>query len=205
MFIVLEGIDGAGGETQTRLLVEFLEKMGIQTKVLSYPNPESPIGKIIYDYLNKRFELSPDVQMSLYATDMLLDRESINAALKDDVVVIANRYFLSTLAYQCGVKGVPEKDGLDFASLMRLPVPDLVIFIDISHETSVRRKYHEKGNLDRHEEDKDFLKRVRESYLNLVDKKIFTNEWIVVDGEKSIEDVAAEIREIVAGKLEIDS
>lgn len=206
ILIVFEGVDGAGGETQTKLLVKFLLSRKKETEVLSYPNPESPIGKIIYDYLNKKLELSPNVQMSLYATDMALDREKIITALEKNKVVIANRYFLSTLAYQCGAKGVPLKRGLEFAKIMNLPVPDIVIYLDISPETSLRRKFGEKKRqnkkLDRHEEDQAFLAKVREAYKNLVKEKVFAKEWAVVDAEKNIEAVATDVQKIVLEKLE---
>lgn len=201
LFIVLEGLDGSGGETQTERLVEFLHSRGKETEVLTYPNPKSPFGKIIYDYLNKKIELSPDAQMSLYATDMALDREKINAALQQGKIVIATRYFLSTLAYQCGAKGVPLEKAVEFANMLKLPVPDLVICLDISPQTSMKRKFGEHKKLDRHEESKALLAKVREAYRNLANNKVFAKEWVVVDSEKSIESVAAEVQKIVLGKL----
>lgn len=201
LFCVIEGLDGAGGGTQTKLLVRFLHKHGRETVVLSYPNPKSPIGKIIYDYLNKKAEFSPDVQMALYGTDMALDREKIHAALQAGKVVVADRYYLSTLAYQCGVKGVPLKKALEFAELMRLPVPDVVIYLDVSPETSIKRKSGEQKILDRHEEDKALLTKVRAAYKSLAKNNTFAKEWAVVDAEKSIEEVAADVQRIVLSKL----
>lgn len=202
MFVVLEGLDGSGGGTQTKRLVKTLHKHGRETVVLSYPNPKSPIGKIIYDYLNKKAEFSADVQMSLYGTDMALDREKIQAALQAGKVVIADRYYLSTLAYQCGVKGVPLDKAIEFAKLMRLPVPDVVIYLDVRPETSIKRKSGENKTLDRHEEDKAFLTKVRDAYKKLAKNKVFAKEWATVDAEKSIQQVAADIQRIVMSKLE---
>ena len=82
MFIVIEGIDGSGGETQSKKLVEFLEAKGREVVTLTYPNPESPIGKILYDFLDKRIELKPDVQAALYVADFALDREKIADAIQ---------------------------------------------------------------------------------------------------------------------------
>lgn len=202
MFVVIEGIDGAGGETQTKRLIEFLHSREKETEFVNYPNPESLIGKIIYDFLDKKIDITPDVQFSLYATDMALDRERINAALRAGKVVIADRYLLSALAYQCGAKGFSLERGLEFAKLLNLPVPDIVILLDISVGTSIKRKSGENKKLDRHEEDKAFLEKVREGYQNLAKNKIFAKEWVVVDGEKSIEDVASEVQKIVLDKLE---
>lgn len=204
LFVVIEGLDGSGGETQTKRLVEFLHSRGKETEVLTYPNPKSPIGKIIYDYLNKKIEMSPDVQMCLYATDMALDREKINASLQKGKIVVATRYFLSTLAYQCGAKGVPIEKALKFAKLIELPVPDIVIYLDVSPETSIKRKSGENEKLDRHEEDRVFLAKVGEAYQNLAKNKVFAKEWVIVDAEKNIEEVAARVQKIVLSKLESD-
>lgn len=201
LFCVVEGLDGAGGETQTKRLVELLKNKGKEIVVLSYPNPESSIGKVIYSYLNKEINLKPDVQMALYVADFALDREKINAALQSGKVVVADRYFLSTLAYQCGVKGVPLEKALEFAKLMRLPVPDVVIYLDVSPETSIKRKSGENKTLDRHEEDKTLLAKVREAYQTLAKNKTFGKAWFVVDGEKSIQEVAADVQKIVLEKI----
>jgi len=197
LFIVFEGIDGAGTETQSNLLIKFLNKNEKEAELIKYPDYEGPIGQLIQDFLHKKFNFSPDVQFSLYATDMLKDRERILKALKDGKIVIADRYFTSTLAYQSITQGFPLDKGIKFAEIFDLPKPDLVIFLDISPDTSVRRKFKEKKTLDRHESDKDFLGRVRESYFNLIKNEVFAKKWIVINGEKTIEEVETEIHDIV--------
>jgi len=200
-FCVLEGIDGAGGETQSKLLKEFLEKKNFRVEVIKYPDYSGPIGQIIHKFLHKEFEFSPAVQFSLYATDMVKDKEKILDAIKNKKIVVADRYIYSTLSYQSLVKGFKLEDGLKFVEIFDLPKPNLVIFLDVGPETSIKRKYKEKKNLDRHEADKGFLKKVREAYKNLAKNKIFAKEWIVVDGEKSIEEVAKKIQKIVISRL----
>jgi dTMP kinase len=199
-FIVLEGIDGAGGETQSKLLLKCLADKGMKVEFFSYPNPNSPVGKLIYEFLNKKFELDVQVQFLLYTTDFLLDKEKILSALKDNKVVISDRYFTSTLAYQC-TKGFPLEKGLELAKLLELPVPDLVILLDIPAEISLKRKLKEKSKLDRHEEDKLYLENVRETFKKLVRGKLFAKEWVIVDATRSIEEVFAEIRTIVEKHL----
>jgi len=199
-FVVIEGIDGAGGETQSKLLKQFLEKKGKKVELVKYPDYEGPIGKLIHDFLHKKFDISSEVQFCLYASDMVKDKEKIKKALKEGKIVIADRYLTSTLAYQT-LKGFPLDKGLEFAKLFELLTPDLVIFIEISPETSIKRKFKEKNNLDRHEANKDFLRKVNESYHNLIENKIFAKEWIVIDGEKPIEEVAKKIQKIVLSRL----
>ena len=201
LFIVIEGLDGSGGETQTKHLVEFLNNKGRETVVVSYPNPESPVGKVIYDYLNKQIELKPDEQMGMYIIDFALDREKIRKALADGKIVIANRYLFSTLAYQCGGKGVEMEKAMLLAEAMDLLLPDVVILLDITKETSMVRKSKENDALDRHEEDAQLLGKVREIYQNLAAERTFAKEWFVLNGEKSVAEVTSEIQQIVSEKL----
>ena len=202
LFIVLEGIDGSGTETQSKLLKEFLDKKGKKTELIKYPDYDGPIGKLIHDFLHNKFDLPPDVQFSLYATDMLKDKDRILNGLKEGRIIIADRYFTSTIAYQSMTKGFSLEKGIKFAELFDLPKPDLVIFLDISPKTSTERKLKEKKVLDRHEADEAFLEKVRESYLELIERKIFAKRWFIIDGERSIEDVAGKVQEIVMKELE---
>jgi len=201
LFVVIEGLDGSGGETQTRHLVEFLKNKGRESVVVSYPNPDSPVGKVIYDYLEKRIELRPDEQMGMYIIDFALDREKIRKALEEGKVVIANRYLFSTLAYQCGGKGVKMEKAMLLAQAMDLPLPDIVLLLDITKETSIARKSRENDSLDRHEEDAELLGKVRDVYKNLADQKTFAKEWFVLNGEKGIAEITSEIQQIVSAKL----
>jgi len=80
-FIVIEGIDGAGGETQSKLLLKYLSDRGKKVEFFSYPNPNSPVGKLIYEFLGKKFDLEPATQFLLYTSDILLDKEKILSAI----------------------------------------------------------------------------------------------------------------------------
>ena len=195
--IVIEGIDGAGGETQTRLLVEFLKSNGKNVSAISYPEYSGGIGNLISDFLHKKYDFAADVQFALYAADMVKDRQKISDFISNGGIVIANRYLTSTLTYQT-IKGFEIEKGLKFAEIFELPVPDMVIFVDIDADTSMRRKMGEKNNLDRHESDRQLLESVRARYLELADRNIFAKEWKVIDGTKSIEEVAKEIQQIVS-------
>jgi dTMP kinase len=195
-FIVIEGIDGAGIETQSRMLIDFLKKKGIGVESIDYPGYDNPVGKFIKDFLYKKFDLIPDVQALLYAADMINDKEKIKNSLKQGRYVIGTRYFTSTLAYQ-GLNGVPRERLLKFADLFEMPKPELVIYLRISPETSVSRKKKEKKNaIDRFESDKEYLKRVDESYDYLIKNNVFSN-WYVIDGEKPKEDVFEQVKRVL--------
>jgi dTMP kinase len=194
-FIVIEGIDGAGGETQSRLLFNYLKKQKKPVEKLSYPDYQGPIGKLIHQFLHKEYNFSPEVQFLLYFTDFLKDKDKIEKWRKENKVIISDRYFTSTLAYQ-GQKGFSINKAQKIFKIFDLPVPDLIIYLKISAETSIRRKFKEKRSLDRHEADKKFLEKLSKFYEKLIKNQIFS-KWVIVDGERSVEEVAKEIREIV--------
>lgn len=197
-FIVLEGLDGAGGSTQIAKLHAFLLKKGLDVERLSYPDYSSPIGQMLLkmlrdkEFRSKGVNFTPALQFLLFAADMVKDSERIADWIERGKTVIADRYFTSTLAYQSAM-GFPVKRGLEFAEMFRLPRPDMIIYLKIRPETSGTRKRQE-GSLDWFEEDGKFLSKVAEEYDHLAKGGIF-GEWKVVDAEKGIEEVARKVAE----------
>lgn len=190
--IVIEGIDGAGCGTQAELLKEKLnEKFSQPVLHIRYPNYNSPVGVTIHKFLHEELNLNPDMQFFIYSLDMLKDMNEIKKALDEGRMVLADRYFTSTLAYQCS-QGFPLEKALKFAELFDFVKPDLIIYLKVSTETSMQRKKMEKNNLDLFEKDLEFKKKVSKKYDELANKNIF-GKWFVVDAEKTIEEVANEI------------
>lgn len=195
MLVVIEGIDGAGGEIQSKLLLRFLKKKGIPAARLTYPDYSGPIGRLIHEYLHKKFELSVDMQFLLHFADRLQSQERIRKLLQEGRMVICDRYFTSILAYQ-GLAGFPLDKALRFAEMFGIRKPDIVIFLRVSPETSMKRKRGEKKDLDRNEADRALLGRVAKFYEGLVEKQIF-GKWVAVDGEKPVQEVFEEIRKVL--------
>lgn len=191
-FIVIEGIDGAGGGTQTKLLLNFLEKEKITVTKLTYPDYSGPIGKLIHQFLHKKYEFLPATQFLLYFLDFLKDKEKIKKWQKQGRIIIADRYFTSTLAYQYQ-KGISLKNALKIAQIFELPKPELVIYLKISPQVAIKRKFKEKNSLDRHEVDKKFLEKVAKFYEKLIKSQIF-GRWITIDGERPIKEVFSQIK-----------
>ncbi len=195
-FIVLEGIDGAGGSTQANRLASLLLKKGYEIEKLAYPDYTTPIGQLLLkmlrdkEFRSKGIEFTPELQFLLFAADMAKDSDKIAEWLEGGKVVLADRYFPSTLAYQ-SVMGFPLKRGLDFAELFHLPRPDYIIYLRISAETSGKRKKQE-GSLDWFEEDAEFLSKVAKAYEHLAKNSVF-GEWKVVDAERTVSEVASEV------------
>ena len=194
--IVLEGIDGCGKGTQTKLLSEFLSNKGHSVVCKRYPEYGKPIGDLINEWLHsKEYDFNANTQTLLYFADFVKDDEELENNLKNGKIVISDRYFTgSTVVYQ-KIKGVPLEKMLNLEKFFELKKPDVVIYIRISPETSFKRKSKQK-ELDRHEKDKIFLNKVFENYEERAKDNIFC-KWEIVDGEQPIEKVTEDILNII--------
>ena len=201
-FIVIEGIDGCGKGTQTKLLSDFLSQKE-EIFVNKYPEYGKPLGDLIDAWLHKKHEYNAEMQTLLYFSDFFKDKEIVESYLKSGKMVVVDRYFTTTIVYQ-RMKGVPLEKILNLAELFELPKPDICILLKISPETSLSRKGKEKGsaNLDRHEEDKVFQTTVANGFDEVAANNTFC-EWITIDGERSAEEVFKEIKEILNKKFGI--
>ncbi len=159
MFIVFEGIDGAGTTTHSRLLAEWLTRVCGRECELTFQPSSGPIGAMIKQALkgNGAFEPHPLVMAHLFMADRQehLNRV-IEPALAQGKTVICDRYNYSTLAYQ-GVE-LPLEWLAETSKFFRQP--DLVIFLDIERI----KKDGRGGEIYEYE---DFLNKVRENYLNI--------------------------------------
>ena len=201
--VVFEGVDGAGTETQSKLLLKHFTDKKIPTERIFYPDYEGALGKLIRQFLDKKKDLSPEMQFMLYAGDMVKDKEKIASWLKQGKIVISDRYFNSTIVYQ-GLRGFKLKNALRFSRDFGIPKPDVVIFLRISPQESARRKLGENGSLDRHEEDRLFLERVNNSYREMAMDNVF-GQWFIVDGEKPKAEVFREVLSVLRGTRVIRS
>lgn len=200
-FIVLEGIEGCGKGTQTKLLSDFLSKYGVINR--RYPDYGRPIGDLLDGWLHKKYDLTPDTQVMLYFADFIKDKELVENSVKDGKMMIDDRYLTSTIVYQ-HIKGIPLDKVLKLAELFELPKPDICIYIRISPETSFKRKLAQKGasSMDRHEEDKKFLEGLFEGYEKMAKDNVFC-DWAIIDGEKPVEQVFKDIVELLNKKFGI--
>jgi dTMP kinase len=191
MFIVFEGIDGSGTETWSKYTVKFLNEKGYKTSWFEFPDYKSPWGKIIRSFLNNEVELSTETQFLTYATDIFKDTNSIKKEINEKYV-IADRYVISTMAYQCA-RNFSEKTALDFFKILNFPKPDYIILLLTSIDESMRRKIGEHGKLDRHEKDRDLLEKVTNNYLKYAKEKYFSDKWIIINANADLEHVEKEI------------
>lgn len=202
-FISLEGIEGTGKSTQTRLLTEYLQQAG-RTVVRTAEPGGTPISLKIRELLLSldSKEMDPVTELLLYnASRVQHIREVIGPALARGEIVISDRFSDSTLAYQGYGRGIDRKmiDALDAIATKGMR-PDLTILLDIDVETGLKRN-REINKRDRLElEDVDFHENVRKGFLEIAAKDPNRIRVIACDG--SVETVHEKIKDSVAAFLQ---
>ena len=111
---------------------------------------------------------------------MLRKRDQIINELKENYIIIMDRYFNSTIAYQCA-KGFDFEAAKSVVSLLKLPYPNIVIYHDLSVHESIRRKSNQKIDIDRFEKDAKYLTMVSNLYQKMRIDNFPTKNWIIVD------------------------
>lgn len=192
---MIEGLDGAGGQSQTDLLKEYFSGNNISSVFVKSPDYDHPVGQLISDYLNEKFELSNDQAFLVFAMDVLNSVPKIETGLKDGKIVIADRYITSTIAYHCS-RGFSFEDAVKLVEVLKYPKADVIIFIDIKPETSMERKMGEHGKLDKYEKKIEFLRKVRESYMRGIKENVL-GKWVVINGERSKKEVHEDILKVI--------
>jgi dTMP kinase len=205
MFITFEGPEGSGKTTQIRLLVEWLRERGYDVVLTREPGGTdigNQIRAVLHDPQNTAMDAGAEIL--LYSADRAQHvAQRIRPALAAGKIVVSDRYADSTLAYQ----GYGRR--LDMQSLRAITAfatgvltPDLTLYLDITSEEGLRRKQKggdEWNRLDA--ESSEFHRRVRAGYLELAAQE--PHRWAVIDGDRSVEEVQAEIRARVAEMLGI--
>jgi len=190
MFIVIEGIDGAGCETQAKLVFEKLQKAGQKVFLQKYPHYDTPVGKKIKDFLYKNEKMTADEQFKLYTMQFIDDRPLI-IKKRTEGIFIADRFFTTTLCFQT-LEGYDEKKALEYAKNQRIEIPEMVFYLDVRPEIAAKRKFGEDKVLNFREKDLAFMQKTYVKYDELVKRQVWT-KWIRVDGERSPEEIAEEI------------
>ncbi len=186
ILIAIEGIDGSGKTTQSKLLFKALKERGYNV-VLSHEPTEGRFGREIREKL-RRNHIAPEKAYELFVMDRKEHIENkIKPALDNGAIVIIDRYFISTIAYQ-GAAGVSIskilEDHKQFA-----PIPDLVIILDIPVEEADKRLSNKSKDL--FENNMNYLRKVREIYLNM--KNFLNTNIIIINALRPVEEIHKEI------------
>ena len=189
MLINLEGIDGCGKSTQTKLLQKKLEELGENTVILKEPT-NGPHGQKLWDVLHGKRKATNEEILEFF----ILDRkqhvnEKVQPALGDGTIVLMDRYYYSSMAYQ--VAG-----GLDVEYIRNkhnfAPDPDIVLIFDLPVSTALERV---RGHSEADEfEKEEHLEKVREAYLNLESDPLVR----IVDSTRTPEEIFEEVWRLVS-------
>lgn len=213
--IVLEGIDGSGKETQASLLEKKLEEKGREVMHISFPDYESPSSALVKMYLKGDFGKNPE-DVNPYAASLFyaVDRfASYRMKWKDFYqkggIIIADRYTTSNMVHQM-TKYEDKKARKDFLSWLEkteyeeleLPVPDLVILLDIPlrvSENLVKERARQGGSMDIHEQHLDYLRKCHDAYQELVSLYGWKRIPCTEEGKlRTIEDIGKDVEKAAA-------
>lgn len=190
-FIVLDGPDGCGKSTQTKLLVQWLTERGVRVETFREPGGTAIGEKIREILLNpEHITMSTQTEVMLYmAARVQLWAERIAPALRDRKCVVLDRWLCSTCAYQGHAGGFGVDNIVKLAGdCLEKPWADLTIILDINLETAAGRLDR---NLDRMEQKGDsYHRKVRQGFLKLADE---IDGFVVVDAAADIGTVHANV------------
>lgn len=222
--IVIEGTDCSGKETQSNLLIEKLKKESIRIEKFSFPNYNSPTGKIIGGpYLGKSYicegwfeegapNVDPKVSALYYAADRLYNIDKIKFLLENGVNVILDRYVFSNMAHQGGkIENEKERnemyewlENLEF-NLLNLPKPDIGVFLHMPFECSLELKKNREEELDQNELDKNHLINAENAYKEVAKKyNFYTIECNEGTRIKTIEEINEDLYNHIINKIKAD-
>ena len=216
--IVIEGLDGSGKATQTKMLYEALEGRVRELKMLSFPCYDDDSSVLVKMYLLGEFGSDPN-DVNCYAASMFFSADRYASYKKSwqkeynlGYVLLADRYTTSNAVYQTGKLNRKEWDKYlewlsDFEyNLLGIPEPDTVIYLDMPPEISwnlmTKRNDGDETKRDIHEMDIGFQQNSREAALYCATKQ----NWRIVkcekDGEiRDVEDIAKEVLAIVEERI----
>ncbi len=203
--VVLEGVEGAGKTTQVRRLAAALEAMHAPVLTVREPG-QTPIGdKVRTIVLHDSYEMAPRTEALLYmASRAELCERVVRPALASGTTVIADRFFLSTYAYQAAGRGLPETEVRAANSFATGGlVPDLTVLLELSSAEGLRRAAQRAAHDRIERASADFHARVADAFARSADR-----EWqrahpeagpiAVVSAEGSEADVFARVWECVS-------
>lgn len=213
MFIAIEGIDGVGKYTQSKILVGTLNNVKCPASLVSFPDYTSTTGIAIKQYLDREEswlnfahpQAIPFVAAALFASNRIEYMATHADKLKSTVVF--NRYVLSNAVYQAANMYTPAEQAMlsawivdyEFNKLM-LPKPDLVIILDLPVEISMSLVSKRQKNLDAYESNEDMLRFCRQEYLSMAAQESYGLNYAVIDCAspvtrqiRSIGDIAGDV------------
>lgn len=202
MFLVLEGIDGAGKGRQRLEITKLLQKKFPQIVSIEFPDHQGVIYKeIIKPALLEKISIPKQAWFPAFALDQILYQDKILKAKEHKSNhFICDGYYTTNIVYNSIVNEyLSLEKSLQFAKDFSINEADLNIFIDVDPEIALSRKKIEPGHeqgLDVNERDMQKQNKLRQAYLRMAKENIF-GKWEVVPGNGSIEEVTSMIMKLL--------
>ena len=210
---VIDGTDGSGKQTQFEKLEKRLTKDGIDYKVVSFPNYESPSSSLVKMYLSGEFgknakDVSPYIASSFYAADRYATfKKGYKEYYDNGGIILADRYTTANMVHQAGkiADKTERKKFLDWLcdfefNMYGLPVPTEVFFLNMPVEKSLEliknreNKFTHQAQKDIHESDLNHLIDAYNAACDVAKKYNWYEIKCIKDGKiRSIEDIHEEI------------
>jgi len=203
-FIVLEGVDGAGTTTHTRILQEALSKRGLPVRATREPS-DGPVGVLIRQILTGRCVVpglhgsrppSWTTMALLFAADRVDHIEAeIVPNMMDGVTIISDRYDYSSVAYQSISSG--EDDVVQWVKALNAHArrPDLTIVLDIPPEVAERRRVERQRGRELYDDEE--MQKTLASFYDTIEQHFPEDEVVHVDANRPIDEVAADVMKAV--------
>lgn len=199
--ITFEGIDGCGKTTQLKMAERYLKKSGLDPMVIREPGSTAFSEKIRKILLDKKLSINAVTELNLYvAARSELVAHVIKPALQNGRIILCDRFYDSTVAYQAYGRN------LDLNLVKKLNLlatggirPNFTFLFDIDYATSLKRR---KKTADRLEsESKAFFDRVRRGFLETA--RTEKRRFCVIDSRKSPEEIFHEVQACLISRLNI--
>ena len=200
MFITFEGIEGCGKSTQAKKLYEFFlqqKKEVILTREPGGAEASEKIREILLDETIPALEAKTELLLNFAARVEHVEK-LIKPALREGKIVISDRFFDSTYAYQGSAFGLADEiiDGVKNTAIGDF-APDITFLIDVPLELAFSRIEGRVGNNRYEKLGFEFHKKVQEGFLNLAKKNPLIK---VIDGTKNIEEISSQIQKFLISK-----
>ena len=195
-FIVFEGIDGCGKSTQAQILAERLRQMGKDCLLTREPS-DGEVGKLLRRALSGEIKFCEQTMAALFAADRLdhltNEEDGVLKALNAGKIVICDRYYLSTYAYQSVEVDLAWAMALN-SQAVKIARPMVNIYLDISVDKALERIKDNRSQIDIYES-KERLIHTKKSYESIIARLKDEENIIIINAEQSIEEIAQNIWE----------
>lgn len=202
LFIVFEGIDGAGKSTQAKLLASALESEGKKVYMTAEPT-ELPSGKALREVLGGKVKKTPCEIALMFAEDRVAhntDSElGIEKMLSEGAYIICDRYYYSSLAYQGSEVDYDWVKALN-TRCPDIRHPDLCIFLDLSPTESMKRISIGRDSTEIYENE-ETLSTVRNTFMKVLEDMKKEDKIAIIDASGDIESIASAILSAVKSIL----